>query len=238
MLSLEASLRISQSRLPEATALLDKALEVDSGSQRLKLLVKRARLLEWAGDYEGSLEALRRVSFLVSTEDDPRLHWMLQLDSALNLCHLGRYAEAEVMLPEIKSLTAQLDNKLDALRLLWLEGRISAGLGKSERSIVALARLRAEFIARGIGYDAALATLELAVLLLGKGAGTREVKKLAREMAPISTRRESTARLWLRSSCSVKLLKRNWRPWSWPVEWWSIFIGLGIIHRSGLSRSP
>jgi transcriptional regulator with XRE-family HTH domain len=181
---LEASLRIAQCRLSEAAALLNRALAVDKGTLRKHLLLSRARLLEWDGDYAGALATLQQASSLVSPEDDPRLHWMLQLNSALNLCHLNRYEEAKEILPEIQVLTVQLDNELDALRLLWLEGRISAGLGRPEHSIMALSRLRTEFVVRGIAYDAALATLELAVLYLEKER-VREVKMLSREMAPI-----------------------------------------------------
>jgi tetratricopeptide (TPR) repeat protein len=159
-------------------------LNADSGIQNPNLLIKRARLLEWDGDYKGSLETLRQASALVSARSQPRLHLIMQVNSALNLCHLGRYTEAEKMLPEIQALTAQLDNELDALRPVWLEGRISAGLGRSEHALRALSRVRAEFATRGIAYDAALATLEVAVLYLERGRA-REVKMLAREMAPI-----------------------------------------------------
>lgn len=155
------------------------------------------------------MATLRQASPLATAEDDLRLHWMLQLNSALNLCHLGRYAEAEVMLPRIQALTMQLENELDALRLLWLEGRISAGLGRSEHSLIALSRLRAEFAARGITYDAALATLELAMPYLERGR-TREVKKLAREMAPIfraqGVHREALAALKLFCEAAEKEL--------------------------------
>ena len=184
VLSLEASLRTVQCRLPEASALLDRALKTETAIQKPSLLIKRARLLEWAGDYEGSLETLQEVSALVSAKSQPRLYLMVRVNSALSLCHLGRYTEAEKMLPEIRSLTAQLGNELDALRPLWLEGRISAGLRRSEHALRVLSRLRAEFAARGIAYDAALVTLELAVLYLERGKA-REVKLLAREMAPI-----------------------------------------------------
>jgi tetratricopeptide (TPR) repeat protein len=163
---------------------LDRALKTETAIQKPSLLIKRARLLEWAGDYEGSLETLQEVSALVSAKSQPRLYLMVRVNSALSLCHLGRYTEAEKMLPEIRSLTAQLGNELDALRPLWLEGRISAGLRRSEHALRVLSRLRAEFAARGIAYDAALVTLELAVLYLERGKA-REVKLLAREMAPI-----------------------------------------------------
>ena len=56
--------------------------------------------------------------------------------------------------------------------------------GRRAGAIAALTQVREEFLSRSIAYDAALATLELAVLYLEEGK-TTEVKALAREMAPL-----------------------------------------------------
>jgi transcriptional regulator with XRE-family HTH domain/tetratricopeptide (TPR) repeat protein len=184
VLSLEASLRIDQDRLLEAAALLDRALAANPGALRPNLLIQRARVLEWAGDYEGALVTLRQVGPLPPERQDLRQLWMLRQNPASLLCHLGQYAEAEALLPEIRVLTAQLDNKLDSLRLRWLEGRVAAGLERAAEAVAALSEVRAGFADLGIAYDAALVTLELAVVHLEQGR-TREVKVLARQMAPI-----------------------------------------------------
>jgi transcriptional regulator with XRE-family HTH domain len=214
VLSLEASLRIDQCRLAEAAALLDRALTADPGELRTNLLIKRARLLEWSGEYEAALATLRQI---VADRLDPRQQLMLQFNPAWNLCHLGQYDQAEKLLPEIRAMTAQLDNQLDSLRLRWLEGRIAAGLGRAEEALVALSQVRNRFVDLGIAYDAALASLELAVLYLEQER-TREVKLLARQMAPIfqaqGVHREALAALRLfceaaeKEAATIQLARR------------------------------
>jgi transcriptional regulator with XRE-family HTH domain len=217
VLSLEASLRIDQCCLPEATSLLDRALAADQGALRLSLFVSRARLLEWAGDYEGALATLEQMAPLVFSQEDTRLLIMLQHNSAWNLTHLGRYLEAEALIPKIRVLTFQLNNDLDVLRLRWLEARIASGLGRAEEAMVAFSQLRMEFAAREIAYDAALVTLELALTELARGR-TQEVKMLARQMTPIfhaqGVHREAIAALKLfceaaeRELATLELVRR------------------------------
>lgn len=184
VLSLEASLRIDQCRFAEAKSLIDHALTVDQGALRLSLLFNRARLLEWEGDYNGALETLEQMAPLVISQENQRLLLMLQHNTAWNLAHLEQYVKAETLLPKVRALTFQLNNDLDVLRLRWLEGRIASGLGNSEEAIRAFSQLRVEFARREIAYDAALVTLELALVRLEQER-TQEVKTLAREMAPI-----------------------------------------------------
>jgi transcriptional regulator with XRE-family HTH domain len=184
VLGLEASLRIEQHRAQEASTLLDRALAVDQGALRKHLLLSRARLLEWTGDYEGAIWILREILPLLSGEKEPRLLIGLRFNLATNLCHLRQYEEAEALLPEVRVLTVRLQHGLDSLRLRWLEGRTAAGLGRAGEAVEALSHVRAEFADLGIAYDAALATLELAVVHLEQGRA-REVKVLARQMAPI-----------------------------------------------------
>jgi hypothetical protein len=109
------------------------------------------------------------------------LLWGHRFNLIDNLYHLGEHAEAELLLPELRELGGQL-GQLDQIRLLWLEGRLAAGLGRPEEGIAAIDRVRAAFTERGIAYDAALVTLELAVLYLEQGRPA-DVKALAPAMA-------------------------------------------------------
>jgi tetratricopeptide (TPR) repeat protein len=181
---LESSLRRAQRRLPEALTLLDRALLLQGGEAEGRILLNKAFTLEQMGEYEGAITALKRAASASGGRNEPRFLFLLRFNLAVNLCHLGRHAEAEKLLPDIRSPAVQLGNGLDLLRALWLEGRIAAGLGQREKAISALERVRADFTSRGMAYDVALATLELAVLFLEEGQAEK-VQNLARQMAPI-----------------------------------------------------
>ena len=215
MLSLEASLRIEQLRLPEALALLDQALAAHPREDMQdRLLVNKAGALELLGQYEAAITTLRQMSRSLA---DPRLNWLRRFTWMANLCHLDRYGEADALLPELRGLTAHLGNGLDKVRVRWLEGRIAAGLGRRREAIEALSWVRQEFASQGIAYDTAQANLELSVLYLEEGR-TGAVKTLVRQMAPIfqaqGVHREALAALRLfrdtaeREALTVDLARR------------------------------
>jgi tetratricopeptide (TPR) repeat protein len=183
MLDLEASLRKAQRRLPEALDLLDRALvtrptpEVEG-----RLLIKKACVLEKLERYQEALVVLERAAPLADAAEDRRLALVWRFDWLVNLCHLGRHAEAESRLGDVRALTARIGKGLDAVRLTWLEGRIAAGLGRTDEALGAFERVRKELTARGIAYDTAQVILDIAVLLAEKGR-TAEVRELARQAA-------------------------------------------------------
>ena len=183
LLDLEASLRRAQRRLSEALDLLDRALMQQAGDEG-RILLKKAFTLEQMGEYERAIDALTQAANAVNDQSEPRLLCVLKFNLAVNLCHLGRYQRASVLIPEIRELAFRLGNELDLVRLLWLEGRIAAASGERLSAIAALEQVRGEFISHNLAYDTALVSLELAVLYLEAGLAG-EVRVLAREMAPI-----------------------------------------------------
>jgi tetratricopeptide (TPR) repeat protein len=136
------------------------------------------------GDCEGAIAALEEAAPWVDGQREPRQLFGLRFNLAVNLCHLGRYADAAPLVVEVRDSAITLRNDLDLVRVLWLDARVSAGLGRRAESIPVLRQVRETFAARGLAYDAALATLNLAVLLLEEGR-TAEARALAPEMLPI-----------------------------------------------------
>lgn len=183
LLDLEASLRRGQRRLPEALNLLDRALAARP-SEEGRILLKKAFTLEQIGEYERAIATLTAAADVVDDRSEPRMLCVLRFNLAVNLCHLGRYEQARVLIPEIRELASRLGNELDLVRLLWLEGRIASASGERDEAIVAMEHVRGEFTSRSLAYDMALVSLELAVLYLEDGRAG-EVRILARQMAPI-----------------------------------------------------
>lgn len=179
LLDLEASLRKDQRRLSEALALLDRALATSPAPEATgRLLIKKAGTLEKLGRHEEALAILAEAGPRVEGTDNPRLPVVVRFGVIVNLCGLGRYDEAERLLPEVQTMVASQGKRLDLLRLRWLEGRVAGGLGRIDEAAGKLASVKEEFADLGIAYDAALATLELAVLLLDHRR-TAEVRELA-----------------------------------------------------------
>ncbi|HXO21361.1 MAG TPA: helix-turn-helix domain-containing protein [Thermoanaerobaculia bacterium] len=185
LLDLEASLRRAQRRFDEAIQLLDRALGLTASTEGSgRILLKKSYTFEQMGDYHRAAETLREAAPLVDGRRDPRLPCVLRFNLAVNLCHAGRHGEAVPVAAEVRAIAVRLRNEIDMVRVLWLEGRVAAGLGREEVALAALEQARREFADRRMSYDAALVSLELAALHLEQGR-TAEVKALACEMEPI-----------------------------------------------------
>ena len=180
LLSLEASLRRDQRRLPEALELLDHGQAVcESGTVALsRILLKKETVLDLLGDIEAALAVLVEAAPLIEATGDSDLLLRLRFNMAVDLCHLQRYSEAAVLLPWIRELALEQANELDLLRVSWLAARVESGQGRTEEAIARLEQVRRDLAARELPYDAALASLDLAVLWLQTGHAA-EVKALA-----------------------------------------------------------
>lgn len=108
----------------------------------------------------------------------------LQFNLAVNLGHLGKHEEAAGLLPEVRGLAAQLGNRLDHLRVRWLEARVLEGQGQAQEAIATLQQVQEAFAQEGLSYDEATATLELARLYLRHGL-TFETRDLAARAEPM-----------------------------------------------------
>jgi transcriptional regulator with XRE-family HTH domain len=182
-LVLKASLRRYQGRFDEALALLEQALKANGFNEaRGRILIKKANTLELMGNNDQALAELQQAELLLKAlQDHPNLVLIVKHSLARSLWQLGRYAEAEARLPEVRKRAVEIGNELDLIRVLWVEGGVAAGLGRRAQAFAALEQVRRYFNDKRIAYDAALASLELAALYLEEER-TAEVKTLADEM--------------------------------------------------------
>jgi hypothetical protein len=133
---------------------------------------------------ESALAALMEASPFVEVSRDRRLLFALRFNMADDLCHLERFEEVAALLPEVQEMAVQQANELDLLRVMWLTAKADAGKERIEEAVAGLEQVCQEFTARELAYDAALASLDLAVLYL-KENRTAEVRELAVAMGRI-----------------------------------------------------
>lgn len=195
LLDHKAALRITQGRCDEAirllrrsAALYRRAGQVDSLG---RALVRESYVHACAGDPLAAVSALREGLALadLEAEREPRLALAACFSLAF-LCHsLGRPTEARTLLAEVRPLVTASGDPLDAVRLRHLEARIAAALGESAAAEEALGEVRRIFLAREMGYDAALASLDLAEVLAGQGRAA-ELAALGASMVPLLRARD------------------------------------------------
>lgn len=190
LFALRASLRRSQRRFDEEAALLEQASAAASGEKfRVQVLLSRARLAKEMGKLEQAVTILQQANEIAIPDDDGRVVLSIQHSLADSLSKLGRFPEAQALLPPVIDLSRKCGGEVDLIRLRWIEGRVAAGLGHWEEGVATLRKVRGEFAARHLTYDTTLVSLELTVLYSEQGRA-EEVKTLARHMVPIFRARD------------------------------------------------
>ncbi|HSS51510.1 MAG TPA: hypothetical protein VLX28_21410 [Thermoanaerobaculia bacterium] len=183
LLSLEASLRRAEQHFSEAMDLLDRARSASHGNMAAtaRILVKKSNVFEHMGDSERALAVLLEAAPFVEAAADPDLLLALRFNTADNLGHLEKWEAAAALLPKVREVVAQQGGEMNRLRLVWLESRIAAGLRRPEEAKAALEQVRQRFTDLELPYEAALVSLELAILWLQAGRNA-EAALIAVEM--------------------------------------------------------
>jgi tetratricopeptide (TPR) repeat protein len=131
-------------------------------------------------EYEQSLDIFKVMLQIVQPEAEPRLYCYAHHNLTLTLCELGDYAAAEDNLEAGRRFYREHPDLYTQSRLTWLEGKIAAGLGNLGEAEAAFAVIRQEFVAEGNAYDAAMVSLDLALVYLRQGRAA-ELGELAEE---------------------------------------------------------
>jgi tetratricopeptide (TPR) repeat protein len=193
VLHLKASLRRAQRRQQEALALVDRSHSLYSESGEIyeagMVLLKKAKIVEDTGNLDEAIELLNGLIMDIEPRQEPLLLLYARYNLMLCLTAVGRYSEAQDLLPKIQTAFLKEAKPLDLVRFRWTKGKIAFGLGRTEEAEEAFRAVQQEFLNRSMGYDAALVSLDLAVLL-SQERRTSELKQLAAELMRVFESRD------------------------------------------------
>ncbi len=199
-----ASLRRDQGRYGEAFRLLDRVVAIfrKLGQWHLlgRALAQKSMVCDEVGDVETEMALLRQALDLLDPQADPRMFLAARHNLILALNQCGRHREAFALLYHTRPLYVEAGDRINLVRLRWLEGAVAAGLGRIERAETAFREVRDAWASLGLGLDAALAALDLAGIYALQGRSA-DMRRLAEEMLVIfqslSIQREALAAILL-----------------------------------------
>ncbi|HEX3554250.1 MAG TPA: tetratricopeptide repeat protein [Thermoanaerobaculia bacterium] len=189
----KASLLGNQQRFGQAFRLLDRVFAIARRCEDPQLhgraLITRGFLLGIAHDSEAAIRYLSEGIRKLDPVSDLRLLVAAHHNLTLYLTESGKYHEALHLLESARPLYHQVGDQMSLLRLRWLEGKIAVALGQFPEAEELLREVRKELIARDLGFDTALLSLDLADIYARQGRGA-EMRRLAEEMIPIFRSRD------------------------------------------------
>jgi len=186
ILDLLASLRREQGRLVEALQLLDEAASVyrttKSGQALAKIQLTRAKTLEEKGDIDESATLLQQILSSLDPGRDTKMAARARTNLVGCLIRLDRFTVAR---RELRTLEESLElSELERWRLQWLKAQIADGLEEWRAAETLFLETQAWFLDRRLAFDAALVSLDLALLYARTGRDT-ELQELAAEVLPL-----------------------------------------------------
>lgn len=188
LLEARASLRRDQQRLAEAHRLADESISIYRRHRELHLLgrafVDKGKTYAAEHDLEAAIHWMRKGLGLLDPTRERRFELGARLGLMLCLLESGRAQEAGFLLRASRSEFEVHAGELLGLRFRWLEGKVQHSLGELDEAERSLAEVRRGFIERGLGFDAAGASLDLAGLYGAQGRAV-EMRRVAEEMLPI-----------------------------------------------------
>jgi tetratricopeptide (TPR) repeat protein len=182
---LKASLCRDRRQFAEAGRLLDRVITIyrrlDQPSLMGRALAQKGMLQFHTRDLEGCIALLRRALELIDSHDDPRGCLVVRHNLISALLEDGKPREAFALLFHTRPLYLKMGDRMNLLRLRWLEGQVAQGLHRLEQAEAAFREVRGAFVELGLDYDAALVSLNLAAVFAEQGR-TAEMRRLAEEM--------------------------------------------------------
>jgi tetratricopeptide (TPR) repeat protein len=185
VLDLRASFSMNLRQFADAAKLLDRVIAIYRrlGQRGLlgRALNQKALVLGEQGNLKGEMALLRRALELLDPHEDTRWFLTVRHNMIVALLADGCPREAFALLFNTRPLYLKMGDRWSLLRLRWVEGQVSQGMNRFDQAEAAYREVREAFMDLGLAYDAALASLDLALILAQQGK-TAEMGRLAQEM--------------------------------------------------------
>jgi len=182
--SLEASLWMDQRHLARAERLLHRAALLygllGEDELRARTQIQLGLVHYDQGVPEQAARAHERALQALTLETAPRLYLLGRLNLARTLEAMNKPNQTLALLDEDQEHHAEHLSPEDILRIDWLRGKVARATGDTAEAEELLSRAREGFVAAGLGYETALVSLDLALVLLEMG-DTARVRTIARE---------------------------------------------------------
>lgn len=143
-----------------------------------RALVSKGIYTGYAGHPKEAIRLLEQGLARIDDRREPGLVWIAVHNQLCFLVDLERYEEARKVLVRSRSRCEPALGRVSRIKLRWLEGRIHAGLARLEEAERDFRAVRQDFEQAGLGYNAALASLDLAAVCLRRG-DSAEAKRTA-----------------------------------------------------------
>lgn len=130
-----------------------------------RTLISAAISIGYSGDPERAIRYIQRGLSLIEQDGDQELTAAAIHNRLWFMVDCGRFEEARKTL-FVNRHRYEESGRLSRLKLKWLEARLDVGLGKHERAEAGFREVKAGFEKTDLLYDGALATLDLAAVVL------------------------------------------------------------------------
>lgn len=214
LVDVKASLRADQRRFAEAfdrLALLERIYrQIGELHMAGRALVSHGNYLLAAEEPEKALACFARAEPLLDRERDPQLFLSCRLSLMQGLVDCGRFAEARGLAQEIDFKQVFAKDPLNLAKVRWIEGLLWAGLGNDPAAERSFEKAGPVFLRREKYFDAALVSLDLALVWLrqGKAPAVAEIARdLVQTFEVLDIPREALVALhYLQEACRFQCL--------------------------------
>lgn len=188
IMRMAAALRGAQRRFPEALALLDAAYTIyERHGDRFNAggaLISKGLYTGYGNDPEKAIQYLIAGLAMINPASDPKVVLSAVHNLVNFLTDCGRFHEARRILRRSRKAYFAAGDRLNLIKMRWVEGKIALGLGELDAAEAAFRDAQARFEEAGLGYHAALVALDLTAVLLEKGE-TAAARKLVEQTITI-----------------------------------------------------